>query len=46
MVNKRKQKRRLNKELKRRPRLIKKVEIDKTNRALKNIFIKAGILDG
>lgn len=46
MANKAKRKRRLRKEFKQRPKLIKKVEIEKTNIALKNIFVKAGILKG
>ena len=44
MVNKRKHKRRLRKEFKRRPRLIKKVEVEKTDQAIWNIFERAGIV--
>jgi hypothetical protein len=46
MPNKSKQKRRMKKEFKRRPRLIKQVEIEKTNKALRNIFVEVGILEG
>jgi hypothetical protein len=44
MANKVKRKRRLRKELKRRPKEINIVQIKKTDIALRNIFVKAGIL--